>query len=297
MLYHIRQSWMALRANLTAGLATLTTMTVTLTMLALVTLVALNLENIVRTIERDVQITAFLEATKTPDQAEALSEAVLMALQDKTRFPVLDSAKFVPKEEAYANLAIDFKSLADATSLVENPLSDRIVIKLTSPTNLVSTAADVRAIVGVKDVEYGSDFAQKVINAISSVRWFGIGLEVLLLLNSLFNILNTIRVAMYARRDEINVMRLIGATRGFIRLPYVLEGVGLGLLASLFTLIIVYPAYTSAVGQLRTLVPFLALIEDNLTVLQVLALITLLGVSLGLLGSLWATNRYLREVE
>jgi cell division transport system permease protein len=297
MLYHIRQSWMALRANLTAGLATLTTMTVTLTMLALVTLVALNLENIVRTIERDVQITAFLESTKTPAQAEALSEAVLMALQDKTKFPVLDSAKFVPKEEAYANLAIDFKSLADATSLVDNPLSDRIVIKLTSPTNLVSTAGSVKAIVGVKDVEYGSDFAQKVINAISSVRLFGIGLEVLLLLNSLFNILNTIRVAMYARRDEINVMRLIGATRGFIRLPYVLEGVGLGLLASLFTLLIVYPAYTSAVGQLRTLVPFLALIEDNLTVLQVLALITLLGVMLGLLGSLWATNRYLREVE
>jgi cell division transport system permease protein len=116
-------------------------------------------------------------------------------------------------------------------------------------------------------------------------------------LNSLFNILNTIRVAMYARRDEINVMRLIGATRGFIRLPYVFEGVGLGLLASLFTLLIVYPAYISAVGQLRTLVPFLALIEDNVTVLQVLALITLLGVSLGLLGSLWATNRYLREVE
>jgi cell division transport system permease protein len=297
MLYHIRQSWMALRANLTAGLATLTTMTVTLTMLALVTLVALNLENIVRTIERDVQITAFLENTKTPAQAEALSEAVLMALQDQTKFPVLESAKFVPKVEAYANLALDFPSLADATSLVDNPLSDRVVIKLTSPTNLVSTAAAVKAIVGVKDVEYGSDFAQKVINAISSVRLFGIGLEVLLLLNSLFNILNTIRVAMYARRDEINVMRLIGATRGFIRLPYVLEGVGLGLLASLFTLLIVYPAYTSAVGQLRTLVPFLALIEDNVTVLQVLALITLLGVSLGLLGSLWATNRYLREVE
>lgn len=297
MLYHIRQSWLALRANLTAGIATLTTMTVTLTMLALVTLVALNLENIVRTIERDVQITAFLENTKTPAEAEALSEAVLMTLQDKTKFPVLDSAKFVPKEEAYANLALDFKSLADATSLVENPLSDRLVIKLTSPTNLVSTAANVRAIVGVKDVEYGSDFAQKVINAISSVRWFGIGLEVLLLLNSLFNILNTIRVAMYARRDEINVMRLIGATRGFIRFPYVLEGLGLGLLASLFTLAIVYPAYMGAVGQLRTLVPFLALIEDNVIVLQVLALITLLGVMLGLLGSLWATNRYLREVE
>lgn len=297
MLYHIRQSWMALRANLTAGLATLTTMIVTLTMLALVTLVALNLENIVRTIERDVQITAFLEPSKTLAEAEALSEAVLMALQNKISFPALDSAKFVPKEEAYANLAIDFKSLSDATSLVENPLNDRIVIKLTSPQNLVSIAGSVRAITGVKDVEYGSSFAQNVINAISSVRAFGVGLEVLLLLNSLFNILNTIRVSMYARRDEINVMRLIGATRNFIRLPYVLEGVGLGLLASLFTLMIVYPAYSGAVSQLRSLVPFLALIEDQGTVLQVLALITLLGVMLGLLGSLWATNRYLREVE
>ena len=93
------------------------------------------------------------------------------------------------------------------------------------------------------------------------------------------------------------IASLIGATRGFIRTPYVLEGAGLGALASLLTLLIVFPAYLQGITRLSGIVPFLELIREPAVVLQVLALLTVLGVGIGFLGSLFATNRYLREVE
>jgi cell division transport system permease protein len=295
MLYHLRQSWLAVRGNLTAAVATLTTMTLTLTILGLVALITLNLERIVNTLEQDVQITAFLEPSRS--KAEASDKAARVQ-QEIAKLPYLESAAFITKEQALGQLTLDYPYFASATKIIDNPLSDRVVIKLKSPRDVKALAAKVEAIAGVqKPVEYGAGVVDNVLNALQAVRGFGYGLVALLLLNSLFNVLNTIRVAMYARRDEINVMRLIGATRGFIRAPYVLEGGGLGLLASLATLVVLYPTYTVGAGRLQDIVPFLPLIREPVTVLQVIALVTLLGVLLGLLGSLWATNRYLREVE
>ena len=295
MLYHLRQATQAARANLTAAIGTLATMTLTLTLLGLVTLITLNLERIVRGIEKDVQITAFLASVPNPQDGETRRNEIkagLLKLKDIEGEPV-----FVPKEQAYNDLVVDFPYLAEAKRVVENPLRDRFKIQLSTAQNITAMADQVRAIPGVEEVEAGEGFVQNVLNALNTVRGFGYGLVIILALNSLFNILNTIRMAMYARRDEINVMRLIGATRGFIRTPYVLEGVGLGALASLFTLLIVYPTYLQGVARLQALVPFLELIRDPTTVLQVLALLTVIGVGLGLMGSLFATNRYLREVE
>ncbi|HEX2864113.1 MAG TPA: FtsX-like permease family protein, partial [Deinococcales bacterium] len=128
-------------------------------------------------------------------------------------------------------------------------------------------------------------------------RTGGNALVILLVLNTLFNILNTIRVAMYARRDEINVMRLIGATRGFIRAPYVLEGVGMALLAAAVTSVLVYPAYSAGARALQNALPFLPLTSDPVLTLEVLGIVAALGLLIGFLGSLVAANRYLREVE
>ena len=285
MIYHLRQSWLALRANFTAGIATLTTMTLTLTLLAFVGLVTLNLEQIVRGLERDVQITAFLKPTTSAAGSSAQSEQVLKALNE---LEGLSSAEFIGRDEAYRRLTAEYAPLGNAAKLVQNPLQDRIVVKV---------AASVRKIAGVTDLEYGAEFVKTVLDALSTVRSAGYVLVGLLLLNTLLNILNTIRVAMFARRDEIQVMRMIGATRGFIRAPYVLEGMGLALLSSLLTLALVLPGYNVLASRVAALVPYVPVIQDSGVVLRVLAVVTLLGVTLGLLGSLFATNRYLREAE
>lgn len=297
MSYHLRAALVAMRSNLTATLATLSTMVLTLVLLAFVSLVTLNLERTLRSIESEVEVQAFL--TPSPNDAErsAKAERVLGALQDTKRFPEVASVRNVPRERAYAELALDYPYLNDAARLVNNPLPDAVRVKLVSANNVRAVAERVRALADVADVEYGAGFVENVVTAIGAVRAGGYGLVVLLVLNSLFNILNTIRVAMYARRDEINVMRLIGATRGFIRAPYVLEGVGLGLLAGLLTAAIVFPTYRTGAERVRALAPFLPITTDPAAVLQVLAALVGLGMVIGLLGSFVAANRYLQEAE
>jgi cell division transport system permease protein len=293
-MYHVRQSWLALKANFTAGVATLTTMTLTLTLLAFVGMVTLNLEQIVRGLERDVQITAFLKPAASISDSSAQAEAVQNALAN---IEGLSSAEFISRDTAYQRLVEEYAALGDAAKLVENPLTDRIVVKVTDPRQLEDIAGRVRQIAGVASLEYGASFVSTVLSALSTVRTAGYVLVALLLVNTLLNILNTIRVAMFARRDEIQVMRMIGATRGFIRAPYVLEGIGLALLSSLVTVALVLPGYNALSARVAELVPYVPVIRDDTVTLRVLAVITALGTLLGLFGSLFATNRYLREAE
>ncbi len=294
MRYHLIQAWMAFRANITAGVATLSTMTLTLTLLALVALVTINLETIVRGLEKDVQITAFLAPTENVALGKIQGDAVLTVLSGISG---IESSIFVSKAEAFETLKTEYTALEGATKLIENPLVDRIIIRISNPRTIEEIATQVKTIVGVSQAEYGADFVNTVLATLETVRNIGYALVLLLVLNTLLNILNTIRVAMFARRDEIQVMRMIGATRGFIRAPYVLEGLALALLSSLLTAMIIFPAYSAIATQISQLLPFIPIVQDPMLVLQVLGMITLLGVFLGLLGSVWAANRYLREAE
>jgi cell division transport system permease protein len=294
MSYQFRQAVAAFRGNITAGIATLSTMTLTLTLLALVALVTINLETIVRGLERDVQITAYLAPAENPALGQAQGDAVITAL---SAISGIESSEYVSKAQAFEKLKAEYNALEGASKLIDNPLTDRVVVRIQNPREIEVIAEQLKQIVGVSELEYGADFVNTVLATLETVRNVGYGLVLLLVLNTLLNILNTIRVAMFARREEIEVMRLIGATRGFIRAPYVLEGLGLALLASGLTAAIIVPAYGAIAARVAELVPFIPIVRDPETIWQVLGVIALLGVVLGLLGSIWAANRYLREAE
>jgi cell division transport system permease protein len=209
----------------------------------------------------------------------------------------IESSEFISKAQAFEKLKAEYDALEGASKLIENPLTDRVVVRVVNPRAIEDIALQIKQISGVSDLEYGADFVNTVLSTLETVRNVGYGLVLLLVLNTLLNILNTIRVAMFARREEIEVMRLIGATRGFIRAPYVLEGLGLALLASGLTAAIIVPAYGAIAARVAELVPFIPIVRDMTIVWQVLGVIALLGLVLGLLGSIWAANRYLREAE
>jgi len=287
MTYQLRQMWLALRGNFTAALATLTTMTLTLALLGAVSLLTLNLERTLSSLEKEVEVSALL--------LESADDAAL--LKTAQALPEVASARIVTKAEALEELSKQLPSIRESGSLEGNPLPDAIRLTLKNPQDAREVATKLKALSGVESVEYGAGYVDQALRTFNSVRLLGYSLVALLLLNSLFNILSTVRVGMFARRNEIEVMRLLGARRSFIRAPYVLEGILLGLLASLLTAALLYPAYFALTGQLRSLLPSLPLLQDRSVVLELLALLIGLGVLVGALGSLFASNRYLRELE
>jgi len=285
--YQLRQMWLALRGNFTAALATLTTMTLTLALLGAVSLLTLNLERTLSSLEKEVEVSALL--------LESADDAAL--LKTAQALPEVASARIVTKQQALEELSKQLPSIREPGSLEGNPLPDAIRLTLRNPRDAREVATKLKALSGVESVEYGAGYVDQALRTFNSVRLLGYSLVALLLLNSLFNILSTVRVGMFARRSEIEVMRLLGARRSFIRAPYVLEGILLGLLASLLTAALLYPAYFALTEQLRSLLPALPLLQDRTVVLELLALLVGLGVGVGALGSLFASNRYLRELE
>ncbi|GAA5436235.1 cell division protein FtsX [Deinococcus aquaticus] len=287
MNYHFREALLAMRGNVTATLATLMTMTLTLLMLGFVLLLTLNVNRTLSQLESQVEVAAFLR----PD---AQDEQLLSQVQ---ALPQVTQATLVTSEQVLTEMTQDSPYTRDAAALVGNPFPDTLRMRVARVEDSRSVAAAVSALPGVEDVEYGAGYVDPTVKTLTAVRGAGYALVGLLLLGTLFNILNAVRVAMYSRRDEISVMRLLGATRGFIRMPHVIEGLLVGTAAAALSLGILTPAYLGLARRVQQLAPVFPVVQDAGTLLPLLGGVALLGILIGLLGSLFATRRYLRELE
>ncbi|WP_309573445.1 ABC transporter permease [Deinococcus sp.] len=287
MTYHLRQALLAMRENLTATLATLVTMTLTLLMLASVLLLTLNVNRTLAQLESQVEVAAFLAPNS--DTAGLLKFAQAL--------PQVSSATLVTSDQVLAEMTKDSPYTRDAAALVGNPFPDTLRLRVARVGDSPTVAAAVSALPGVEDVEYGAGYVDPTVKTLTAVRGVGYALVGMLLLGTLFNILNAVRVAMYARRNEIAVMRLLGATWAFIRMPHVIEGLIVGVLAAVIALALLTPGYLQLVARVHQLAPVFPVVTDQATLLPVLGGVGLLGILVGLLGSLFATQRYLQELE
>jgi cell division transport system permease protein len=285
--YHFRQALLAMRGNLTATLATLGTMTLTLLMLGFVVLLTQNVNRTLSQLESQVEVAAFLR-----DGAD--SQGLLAQVK---ALPQVREAVLITKEQVLDEMTRDYPYARDAAELTGNPFPDTLRMKVAQVQDSRVVAASVSRLSGVKDVEYGAGYVDQTVRTLSAVRGAGYVLVGLLLLGTLLNILNAVRVAIYARRSEISVMRLLGATRGFIRMPHLIEGLLLGLLAGALAVAMLAPSYFQLAQRVQTLVPVLPIISNPKTVWTLLAGLPILGVLVGLIGSFFATGRYLRELE
>ena len=171
----------------------------------------------------------------------------------------------------------DLPSLQQGAALVDNPLPDTLALKLYNPTQTLLISHRLRLLPGVTDVEDGSETVETFIAINYALRISGSILIVVLLASALFAIVNSIRAAIAARGEEIEVMRLVGATRRFIRAPFLVEGFLLGLFSSVVTLSLIVPSYLFVIDRLTVTFPFVPLVRDSLQLSQVAALITALA--------------------
>ncbi|EYB66603.1 hypothetical protein DEIPH_ctg084orf0017 [Deinococcus phoenicis] len=287
MTYHFRQALLSMRGNVTATFATLTTMTLTLLMLGFVLLLTLNVDRTLEQLESQVEVAAFLRPGT--DGAALLTQV--------RSLPQVRGATLATSEQVLDEMTRDYPYARDAAQLAGNPFPDTLRLRVGRVEDSRTVAAAVSALPGVQDVEYGAGYVDQTVRTLTAVRGAGYALVGLLLLGTLFNILNAVRVAMYARRNEISVMRLLGATRGFIRMPHVIEGVLLGLAAAALALALLTPAYLGLASRVQLFAPVFPIVQDLPTLLPILGGVGLLGVLIGLAGSLFASRRYLRELE
>lgn len=284
-MYAWQQALLAIRSNWIASVSTITTMTLSLTILAGFSLVSLNLNLFLDDLQSELEIAAYLSA-------DADSERLLQEVRTWTE---VVSVSLTTPNAALEALVDQFDYLEDTTQLIDNPLPPTLELSLVDPAQTPFIAQRLRQLPGVTDIEDGSDAVEVFLAINDALRVGGAILIVVLLASALFAIVNSIRAAITARKDEIEVMRLVGATRGFIRAPFLIEGFLLGALSASVTLGLTLPTYSFVIARLSEQLLFVPFVSNTALIAQVALLLAALAILVGLVGSAISVSRYLRE--
>jgi cell division transport system permease protein len=296
----VRDAGRSMTQSSLMSLASMATVAVSLLVLSVVLLLALNMEHAAQTVEKQVVVKVYLCSAQDDDakcNKQELKETQRKALMDQIKqMPGVVSVTFTSRDEALAALRQEFgqqKDLLDGLE-DENPLRDELKIEAQDAKSVPGVGEAVRVLPGVGDVNYGQAWVNNLIKITYAIRVGGIGLVTLLIIATVLTISNTIRLAVYARRREISIMKLVGATDWYIRRPFMMEGVVLGVFGAMIAMGLSGWGYGKAVGYLDQTIPFLPLVRPERILMNQTMGLVLLGGVLGAVGSLISMRRFLK---
>lgn len=286
---HVREGWKSLGRNGWMSFAAVSAVTVTLFILGIFLLLAMNVNHVAQMIEDQVEIRVSLEL-------EA-DESVIRRVEHRiTALPEVSQVEFISKEEGLKQLEEDLGDASLLEGIEENPLPDVFRVETFEPQQTKAVAANIEQFDGVDNARYGEEFTDRLFNVTKTVRNVGVVLIVLLGLTAMFLISNTIRLTILARRREIEIMKLVGATNWFIRWPFFIEGLLIGLLGAILPSAVLLFGYYSITTKLVTQFElwFLDLLPMYPLAFQVTALLLGIGTIIGAMGSFISIHRFLK---
>lgn len=283
----VRNVW----SNRLMSLASVAVLTSCLVLIGCAFMLFVNINAMLENVEDQNVIMVYLNDDITDEQ-------INKAGQDIRMIPSVESADFISKEISYEQ---QLESLGEDAILLEgleeNPLPDAYKVTLSDLSQYDSVLTMLSSVDNTLSVRGNSDLASQVRQIRTGVTYISIGIIIMLLAVSLFIIANTVRVTMYNRRLEISIMKAVGATNWFIRWPFIIEGVVIGIFSGIISLALVYGMYTltmSSLGSIFTLFGSTA-ITFGAYAIQMLLTFIAIGVLAGVFGSIFSMGRYLKE--
>lgn len=286
---HFRDSLKSISRNGWMTFASVSAVTVTLLLVGVFVMIMMNLNKVADNLEKDVEIKVIVELTADDASITKLGEEI-------KKTPGVAEVHYSTKEDELNKLVLDF---GDDLRLFEqqNPLHNVFVVKAKNPQETEVVAKKIDRLDNTFEVKYGEGKIEKLFSVLNTSRNVGLVLILALLFTAMFLISNTIRITIVARRRDIEIMKLVGATNWFIRIPFILEGMWLGILGSILPITLVSVLYYNIYNMLE---PKLAqgklfeLLDFSPFIYQVDALILLMGVLIGVWGSFMSVRKFLR---
>ncbi len=289
--YFFARALSNIRQNIFINIVTVGTITLALLIIALFLLVFVNLEGVAENWSKRVQVTAYFDQELTPQGIVALTGKI-------QALPGTEKVDYVPKEEALKRFRARLKgqeSLLEGVSASVLPASLEISLKRGSRSSEAVEAyvAKLKTVPGISEVQYGEEWVRRFSTFMNFMRMVGALLGGFLLLAVVFIVSNTIKLTIYSRKDELEILGLVGATRFFIKAPYVIEGMlqgAAGGLLALLTLSACYLGFLHNAGNFLSFSPAI----DGLSFLPLSHAVGIFfgGVALGFLGSITSLKRF-----
>lgn len=256
-------------------------------------LIGENVNYIISQVQSDQAMQIFINPEATAEQEEALKQQI-------TSIQYVNTIEYVSKEDALNDVkswSADIGNvLGDLTVDGYNPFKASYVITLTDLTKIEEVEAQINGFENVASVQAGNKTVNTLVNIANGIRTATGIVLILLILISIFIIVNTIKLTVHARRKEISIMKYVGATNGFIRWPFMVEGIIIGVVSALITIIILGFSYDVVAekimaGLSSTLPLSLLTFSDMLSMLLIIYIV--MGIGIGAIGSAISMRKYL----
>ena len=288
----IRDAFKSVIRNFSLSLASISCITITLIIVALAIIASLNVQNFTKEIEKDMTIVAFIDN-------DAQEEDIKKIKEDIDKLTNVDTYTYQTKvevKEQMKNESEIFKTVLDNWEEDESPLKDSLQIKVKDIEKISNTAERIRKLDNISVVRYGENMVDKMISAFSSIEKVTYGIVIALILVTMFLIVNTIKLTISARKREIGIMRLVGASNFTIKTPFIIEGMILGLFGSVVPVIITTYGYLAFYnyfdGYLYS--ELIKLIAPEPFIYTTSLVVIGIGILVGMVGSAGAVKKYLK---
>ncbi|MBQ2680975.1 MAG: permease-like cell division protein FtsX [Eggerthellaceae bacterium] len=297
LIYFLKQSLQGFARNLSTTLGSIITIFLSLFIIGLFLMGGAVIQNVVQSVENEVSITAYV--------ADEASESDIAAAQDYIRgLDGVASVSFTTKDQALEKFREMSSNAAIVDELGGNPLPASIDIELSDPQKVEEVAQQIESSDQFKKIadednpsdslKYGQRTVERLFSVTNYIRYIGIALIILLVFIALVFINNTIRLAIMARRKEIAIMRLVGASNGFIRGPFLMEGALHAIIGAALAIVSIELIRNLALPRLQASLAFLPIDVAPNTFLFIYLILLVAGLIIGLIGSMLAMRRYLK---
>ncbi len=288
----IKEGFSGVGRHLAMSISSAIAVTITLIIISLFVIFSLNVQNFTKNIESSMEISVMV-AYDSEDKEDTI----------KQQIEAIDGVKtvtFSDKEQEFQYYIDSFEDEATKEAFEpfrdDNPMHDAFYVEAESGDQITDIAKAIQNIDGVSEVNYGGQSTVSMVDTMSAIRKIGGFLVAGLTILAIFLIQNTIKLTISARKDEITIMRNVGATNSFIRSPFVIEGIIIGILGAIIPVGLTIWGYTFLYKQTGGFIVsnMFKLVKPNPFIYYVGGILLGLGIVVGLIGSILSVNRYLR---
>lgn len=289
---HFRESFKSLGRNGWMTFASISAVTVTLLIVGVFTVIMMNLNNIATELENDVEIKVLIDIIQDEEEMKEIEGKLIASVEN---MPDVESLVYSTKEEELQKMISDY---GEEFSLYEqnNPLHNVLYVKAVNPQETANVAKAIEKLDYTYDVKYGEEKTEKLFYYLEVARNIGLVLILGLLFTAMFLISNTIRITIIARKDEIEIMKLVGAKNSFVRIPFVLEGMWIGILGAIIPMIAVSVIYANAYKSIepRLQGELLELMPPSSILYEVNGILIAISLIIGIWGSFMSVRKFLK---
>lgn len=289
---NLKDSIKSVFRNFSLSVASISCITITLILVAVAILLSENVNKFTDDIEKDVTIVVYIKKDATEEDRNALDTKINLLSN-------IESVTFMSKEAIRKDMSKDSEGLGTILSEYDentNPLLDEYLVKVKDTEKIGTTAKQIKDLSGVSQVKYGEGMVEELVKIFDTVKKIMVVIVIGLVIVTAFLISNTIKITINNRKRQIEIMRLVGASNSYIKMPFFFEGIILGFIGSMIPVLFSLYGYVYLYDKMNGILftEVISLINPNQVMTHLIITLILIGVIVGAIGSSRAVRRYLK---